>query len=271
MLMVPMTMMISQRPSSNAICNCCSLMLIECRPSFHHHLTMIEFRIFSKYKTLIVFLHVNEVSTRFDFFLSRFALLTELARNPVELYSESNSASNGTTFKVGHRSKSAICTENTFSRDPIQGYSSSVFALLPKLNRNPVDLYSESNSAFNGTTFKVGHRSKNATYTRDTSSRDPLLGYSSSGFAILSELNRNSVDLYSESNSASNGTTFKVGHRTKSATYTRDTSSRDPLPGYSSLGFALLPELAVTPVELYAERICVSIVPLEGEERGKQE
>ena len=112
--------------------------------------------------------NVSKVSTRFEFFLSRFTLLPELSLNEVELYAASNSASNGTTFKVGYRSKNDTCTPNTHFQDPFRRYFPSGFAILSELVLKWIELYVELNSASNGTIYKLGYRAKSGTWTPNT-------------------------------------------------------------------------------------------------------
>ena len=141
------------------------------------------------------------------------------------LYVELNSASNGTTFKVGHRGKSPSCTPNTISRTLFGQYLVERFAVTLVLTFKPVVLYAELSSASNGTTFKVGHRGKSASCTPNTISRTLFGRYLVERFAVTLVLTFKPVVLYVELNSASNGTTFKVDHREE-----YDTSSRKPYP-----------------------------------------
>ena len=74
-----------------------------------------------------------------------------------------------------------------------------------------------------------------------------------SRFAILPELGLNRVELYAESEFCIEWCHFQGGHRTKTATYTPNTPSSDPFRRDSLSAFAILPELTLDRVELYAE------------------
>ena len=86
--------------------------------------------------------------------MSRFAILPELGLNRVELYAESEFCIEWCHFQGGHRTKTATYTPNTPSSDPFRRDSLSAFAILPELGLNRLELYTESNSAYNSTRFR---------------------------------------------------------------------------------------------------------------------
>jgi hypothetical protein len=107
------------------------------------------------YQVIYIIKDGSKVSTIFAFFPSRFAILSELVLNQVELCAELNSASIDTVFKVCHRSKSATYTLNTPSNDYFTRYSPSRFAILSELVLNQIELCAEFNSSCNWILFRA--------------------------------------------------------------------------------------------------------------------
>ena len=64
-------------------------------------------------KMITTILYVGKVSTRFEYFASGFASLSELTLIHVELGVEFNSESNGDIFRPGSRSKNGTLLRNT--------------------------------------------------------------------------------------------------------------------------------------------------------------
>ena len=82
---------------------------------------------------------------------------------------------------------------------------------------------------------------------------DQFRRYLPSRFAVLPELVLKPVELCVELNSASGDVIFNFGYRAKNGTCTPNTHSRDHFKRYFLSGFAVLSELVLTQVELYAE------------------
>ena len=99
---------------------------------------------------------------------SRFAILSELGLNRLELGAELNSASNAGTFEGGCPSKNITLTPNTGFWGSSPRYFLARFAILPELGLNRLELGAELNSASNGDTFEGGCPLKNGSLPQNT-------------------------------------------------------------------------------------------------------
>ena len=96
---------------------------------------------------------VGKVSTRFEYFASGFASLSELTLIHVELGVEFNFESNGDIFRPGPDQKAALHPEILIFSNFFEKYTVSGFAILSELGLKMVELNSELNSASNDTIF----------------------------------------------------------------------------------------------------------------------
>ncbi len=101
--------------------------------------------------------NVGKVSTRFDFFLSGFAILLGLFLKLLGLGAEFHSASNGGIFNRGHRTKNTTCAQNTGFPREFSRYLLFRLAILLGLFLKSIGLDAEFNSALNGAIFSRGH------------------------------------------------------------------------------------------------------------------
>ena len=115
--------------------------------------------------------NVSEVSTIFEFFLSRFAQRLVLTLKMVVLDAEFNSLSNGTRFNRGHGPKSGSYAEKlvfwpSVYSEILSFMSRFVQGLVVTLEMIVLD--AELNSLSNGTKFDRGHRQKKRVFPPNT-------------------------------------------------------------------------------------------------------
>ena len=107
---------ISDANSANIMCSCqVQINLVPPRDRPHYQLTGVIFylNLNKNRKCKALRQHVGKVSSIFEFFLRRFALVSVLGLRKVVLSAEFCDLSNGAVFNLGHRAKNAQNPEKT--------------------------------------------------------------------------------------------------------------------------------------------------------------
>jgi hypothetical protein len=123
----------------------------------------VLFTISKSFEIFNAFLHVSEVGTVFEFFLSGFAVRLVLTLKMIVLGAELNSLSNHTTYNKDHRPKTGSYDEKPVFRPFFYSeilYFLSRFVQEVVLTLKMIVLDAEFNSLSNGTRFHRSHRHK---------------------------------------------------------------------------------------------------------------